>query len=183
MFNQKGFTLIELLVVVLIIGILAAITVPQYQYAVLKSEYHTLMNMTKAVKDAQEVFFLANGKYATHFSELDISVPDNAIIEDFQLKASSGKFVSREAMVFNEGKNIISLDNDQVHGLMFRNNDYYMDYNLRLDNKNMWNGARAICVSWAEAGNIGQKLCKNLSNAPESCSANNIGRYSCLMFF
>ncbi len=73
--KNRAFTLIELLVVVLIIGILAAIAVPQYQKAVDKTRYTTVFNMVKAIKDAQEVYYLANGRYATNFNDLDVTFP------------------------------------------------------------------------------------------------------------
>jgi len=70
--NKQAFTLIELLVVVLIIGILAAVALPQYKKAVYKTRYATLKNMTQAIADAQTVYYLANGTYATDFNELSI---------------------------------------------------------------------------------------------------------------
>ena len=72
--NKQAFTLIELLVVVLIIGILAAVALPQYQKAVIKSRYATLKNLTKSIADAQETYYLANGQYATDFDELAIEI-------------------------------------------------------------------------------------------------------------
>ena len=68
----KGFTLIELLVGVLIIGILAAIALPQYRKAKVKAEATQLILSVKALAEAQQRFYLTNNRYADNFSDLDI---------------------------------------------------------------------------------------------------------------
>ena len=73
--NKQAFTLIELLVVVLIIGILAAVALPQYKIAVAKSRVSGLLSTLKSVVQAEETYYLANGQYTTNWDELALDVP------------------------------------------------------------------------------------------------------------
>lgn len=73
--NNGGFTLIELLVVVLIIGILAAVALPQYQKAVEKSRATQALTLLKATWQAYEAYYLEHGQVPTTFTQLDIDIP------------------------------------------------------------------------------------------------------------
>ena len=64
--SRLGFTLIELLVVVLIIGILAAVALPQYQKAVEKARAAEALQMLKYMQQQLEVYKLSGGTGITN---------------------------------------------------------------------------------------------------------------------
>ena len=77
----KGFTLIELLVVVLIIAVLVAVALPQYNRAVKKAQGREVLTAIHALDQAQAAYWLENSSYNDLGSETDAEKFDIAIPE------------------------------------------------------------------------------------------------------
>ena len=73
--NKKGFTLMEVIVIVLIIGILAAIGVPQYQRALESSRSSDAIVTIGNIVTAQEMQLLQSGSFTPNFSDLMLDIP------------------------------------------------------------------------------------------------------------
>ena len=71
--NKKGFTLIELLVVVLIIGILAAMALPQYFKAVERSRMGEAVTLMANIAQAEQRKYLQINHYTTDYRGLDVA--------------------------------------------------------------------------------------------------------------
>ena len=74
---NQGFTLIELLVVVLIIGILSAVALPQYQTAVERSRATEALTQMAAVSDALQRYHSQHETFPANnaFNRLDVEIP------------------------------------------------------------------------------------------------------------
>jgi len=82
--NKKGFTFTELLTAVLILGILTAIGIPLYTSAVDKTRFNTMLPYYRAIKNAEEHFFVDKGFYSADQEDLYISYSEEDFSCDFQ---------------------------------------------------------------------------------------------------
>jgi len=141
---SKGFTLIELLVVVLIIGILAAVALPQYQTAVLKSKVAAQMPIIKAVADAQARYFLENGKYTTSLDDLDIDVSGTS----FKLSSAPN-----DGFVFGGAFPATETDYAKIVGIGYRSENGFIHCEVR------------------DISAIGQRVCLALGGKKVTCAS------------
>ncbi len=153
--TAHGFTLIELLVVILILGILAAVALPQYKKAVYKARTAEAVTMVKALANAAEIYYLTNGNYTNDVSELEVDVP-------------IGREYLGESQERDPNKYYFDCDKNQQCTARIDNEDM-PDIQFMHVNGPAKNPGKMYCIAYSSAGNgIGPKsdlalsICKSM---------------------
>ena len=101
--NKKGFTLIELLVVVLIIGILSAVALPQYERSVDKARAAEAVVTSKSILDAASIYATTFRTCPNSLSDLDIKVSGSSKNWTYSLGSAAGSTRNCEVTVTSSG--------------------------------------------------------------------------------
>ena len=160
--NEKAFTLIELLVVVLIIGILAAVALPQYQKAVAKSRASTIIPVGQAIWQAKESYYMANGEYVRDINVLDIDVPTNCTYLGW-----SGYYACGEYFLLDNNLTNVTMNYCPVHltdlAVCRAHQDFRLVWSsLQQPEGSAYQAGERYCVVHNNS-KLGQEVCKNLA--------------------
>jgi type II secretion system protein G len=115
--KRRGFTLVELLVVVIIIAILAAIAIPKFTNASLRSKESSLKGELKMLRDAVELYKNDTGGYPLVLTDLSATTAPANVYNP----VSSANM----SMVANtwKGPYVSNVDNDPIDNQTFQYTD------------------------------------------------------------
>lgn len=158
----NGFTFIELLVVVLIIGILAAIAVPQYQKAVERARASEALVNVRTLVNALKIYEMANGKITADFSQLDVNLPGTLSPNNQQLSTDLFTYSINDIKFYR----VYAKRSNPQHAPSLSYTIYYRDgsgYGCSAEDPATYSLCRSICggadLSLVQVGTEATKLC------------------------
>lgn len=134
----------------------------------MKSRLATVMHLVKAIHEAQEVYYLANGHYTGNIDELDVDLPDAQRI--------SPEDKSYTILDFGNNQYRVIVQSNLVEGSVMKDGKYYIQYQHWYDKMRKAQPIR--CVAWDIAGEVAQNICAGMggSKSNNACQAGDNGQ-------